>query len=117
MAFDRKAYYKSDKKKELDRIYYQEYKERHLSNSRKLRILYKQWFNDYKSTLSCMKCGFTGHGVAIDFHHDNDDKTDTVATLAGTTSSKKRVLEEISKCTVLCANCHRILHAEMRNSK
>jgi predicted HNH restriction endonuclease len=30
--------------------------------------------------------------------------------------SKEKILLEISKCKVLCANCHRILHWKERNN-
>lgn len=114
MAFDRKAYYKSDKKKEIDRKYYEENKEKSLSRSRQYRKRYKEWFKKIKDGLVCGECGFTGHGEAIDFHHPEDDKSKDVARLAGETSSKKRILEEMKKCKVLCANCHRILHGKIR---
>ena len=75
---------------------------------------FKEWFNEYKSTLKCVKCGFS-HPAALDFHHtDPSIKEDDVAKLK-TMTNKKRLLDEISKCIVLCANCHRIHHYEERN--
>lgn len=75
------------------------------------RKKFKEWFNEYKSTLKCSKCGFS-HPAALDFHHTNPlEKEGDVARLK-TMTNKKRIMEEISKCIVLCANCHRIHHYE-----
>lgn len=110
MAFDRKIYNRSNKKKEIDKAYYENNKEQSMSRTRKYRKVYKEWFETYKNSLVCEKCGFTGHCAAIDFHHDNGDKLFNVAKLAGQTSNKNRIEKEIKKCKVLCSNCHRILH-------
>lgn len=68
------------------------------------------WFNDYKSGCRCEKCGFA-HPAALDFHHqDGEQKESDVAVLVHDGYSKERILEEIAKCIVLCANCHRIHH-------
>jgi len=45
----------------------------------------------------------------MDFHHLRD-KSDVVAKIIKQGSIKK-LKEEIEKCVVLCANCHRKLHA------
>ena len=45
----------------------------------------------------------------LDFHHVSEDKDYAVSNMVGL--SWKKILEEISKCILVCANCHRKLHA------
>ena len=51
------------------------------------------------------------HGsVELDFHHlDGSQKDCPVSSMQ--CRKKSKVAEEINKCVVLCANCHRRLHA------
>jgi hypothetical protein len=74
------------------------------------------WLWEYKSKLSCEACGFS-HPAALDFHHrDPTQKEFDISTLPRRGFSKERALLEIAKCSVLCANCHRILHSEEQRS-
>jgi len=76
------------------------------NNKRELR----RWFKEYKKTLCCSECP-ENHPACLDFHHrEKDDKLFTVSYMVGRGYSKARVLAEIKKCIVLCANCHRKLH-------
>ena len=55
----------------------------------------------------CVKCGETDHRV-LDFNHlDQSKKTAGVTQLAWNLASIKRIKNEIKKCEILCANCHR----------
>jgi hypothetical protein len=64
---------------------------------------------------ACRCCGLTDWRV-LDFHHlEPDDKEGDLARAVRRNWSKERILREIAKCEVLCANCHRILHWEERN--
>jgi hypothetical protein len=45
-----------------------------------------------------------------DFHHINDKKDDIARMF--NYCSEKEILDEIKKCILLCANCHRIIHAK-----
>lgn len=68
----------------------------------------KQLLNNYKSEHGCCVCGDKRYYV-LDFHHrDGEDKEFTISTC--TTSSIARLMEEMSKCDVMCANCHREYH-------
>ena len=72
----------------------------------------KEWLNELKLKSGCAHCGFDKHPTALQFHHLRD-KTDGVSRMAFITRvSVDRLLVEIAKCIVLCANCHAILHAE-----
>jgi hypothetical protein len=70
----------------------------------------EEW-QKFKSSLACTKCNFS-HSAALDFHHENpSQKTGNVHHFAANGQYKK-AYEEIKKCIVLCANCHRIHHYE-----
>ncbi len=77
----------------------------------------KRWFaEEIIAKSSCKNCGFN-HPGALDFHHRNPSEKEGVITeMVANKRSKKAILKEIEKCDVLCANCHRILHWNERNS-
>jgi len=72
------------------------------SNRRKDNL---KWVNEIKSELPCIKCGETDIRC-LDFHHRNPDSK-ILAVASMIRHSRKKILEEIKKCDVLCANCHR----------
>ena len=91
--------------------HYQENKAAYKQRARKAKAELKQWFKDLKSELCCRACGFDTHPCALDFHHqDGSDKDAEVSKLVQNGRSRERILNEIAKCIVLCANCHRIEH-------
>ena len=64
----------------------------------------------------CIKCG-EKHPSCLDFHH-RGGKKDKLGNISETRKfAVKRILEEIAKCDVLCANCHRKHHWNERNQK
>ena len=94
---------KSDKK-----VDYQKNKDRYLSTVFKN----SKWFMELKTGLKCNRCGFD-HPAALDFHHLNPNEKEFSISMNKTyyKNNKEALLEEIKKCEVLCANCHRIEHA------
>lgn len=65
----------------------------------------------YKMKLGCSRCGYAEHPAALDMHHhEQDSKEAAVVTMIHDCVSEDRLWKEIAKCTVLCANCHRIVH-------
>ena len=60
----------------------------------------------------CAICGYRESPFALDFHHKNgkDDKEFVVSKLWKYPWSL--ILEEVQKCDVLCANCHRVVTME-----
>lgn len=60
----------------------------------------------YKETHPCERCG-EAHPAGLQFHHrDRSSKVASIGTLASSGLSASRLLDEIAKCEVLCANCH-----------
>jgi len=102
---------KEDKAKyhrEYHAEWYKKNKEETRQKQQERRKEIREWFADYKSKLKCTNCS-EDHPVTLDFHH-LEDKDQEVSRLVADGSSKKRILKEINKCIVLCANCHRKAH-------
>lgn len=55
----------------------------------------------------CMDCGERYPPFVMDLDHVRGDKQDNVSLMAGTGASEAAIMEEIAKCDVVCANCHR----------
>ena len=65
---------------------------------------------------ACVRCG-ESDPICLDFHH-RDEGTKHLAIAAAVRKwPLKRVMQEIEKCDILCANCHRKLHAERRERR
>jgi len=88
--------------------HYQENREAYIKKAARHRAAYAEWWKEFKATLSCEECG-EDHPATIDFHHVRD-KEITLANAIHQGWGKKRVMEEVAKCKVLCANCHRKEH-------
>ena len=70
----------------------------------------KQEINEIKSNCCCAKCS-ESRGYVLDFHHINPDtKENTIARLTSNSYRIDKVYDEMKKCIVLCANCHREFH-------
>ena len=57
----------------------------------------------------CEVCGYDKCIEALEFHHI--DETTKEFAVSGSTKSLDRQKAEADKCIMLCANCHRELHA------
>ena len=57
----------------------------------------------------CMDCGKTYPPQVYDFHHERD-KEECVSILIRNNRKLETILEEVDKCVLLCANCHRLRH-------
>jgi hypothetical protein len=91
-------------------------KEKSNVRNRKRKQAKRYWLQQYKESLKCSSCGEDRWWV-LDFHHrDPSEKEQGVARLFGC-ASKERIMKEIEKCDVLCANCHRDLHHRERITK
>ncbi|MDO8590725.1 MAG: hypothetical protein Q7R65_01965 [bacterium] len=59
----------------------------------------------------CMICGYNRCAAALDFHHRNPKQKDFSLSVRGLTRSWEKIQKEIKKCVLICANCHREIHA------
>lgn len=90
--------------------WYETNKEKRRAEVKARKVKIREWFHDYKRSLSCSICGLSGKDYpgALDFdHRPGEEKDMIVSKLVGDGYAKSRIQKEIEKCDVLCANCHR----------
>lgn len=64
----------------------------------------------------CNRCNWVGHLAGFDFHHKNPSDKDFNPNAAKLASmSWERVKNELDKCELLCALCHREEHSDYSN--
>jgi hypothetical protein len=72
----------------------------------------REFVYDYLLTHPCEECGESDVRV-LEFHHTGK-KDMAVSYMVSNGYSVDRIQAEISKCTILCANCHRKITVEER---
>lgn len=102
--------------KERDRIHFEKNKRKILDQTQQWRKKSSEWFAEYKKTLKCEICG-ENHPSVIQFHHKDPSIKKESISLMYWKVNKEKVMEEIEKCSVLCANCHFKLHWNERNNE
>lgn len=58
----------------------------------------------------CCICGFDKYSSALEFHHVNPEDKVFEITSGGLTKNLPTQIEEVKKCVLVCANCHRGIH-------
>lgn len=77
---------------------------------KKRRHELRKWFDEYKNTLKCSICS-ESHISCLDFHHNDPlQKEISLCNAIGRGWSKKSIVNEVEKCSIVCSNCHRKLH-------
>ena len=90
------AYHIGDGQKEKARI-----------RQRNLRKDISKYVQEYKQSRPCSDCKKSYPYWVMDFDHLGN-KSFTISSYKGSTSSLEKVKLEIEKCDVVCSNCHRI---------
>lgn len=84
----------------------QYYRDKHNRHRAKVFALFRDW----KKDKVCSICG-EDHVACIVLHHRNpNEKQGGISYLISRGWGWNRILDEILKCDILCANCHRKLH-------
>lgn len=66
----------------------------------------KEFINKYLETHSCVDCG-ESDPIVLEFDHVRGNKLGNIADMSRNGYSIEKIEEEIFKCDVRCANCHR----------
>ena len=83
-----------------DRIY---------EGSKRHRIKKRDELAAYKLEKGCADCGYKAHAAALDFDHlPGTTKSFDIGSAVTNAQDWKNVWNEVAKCEVVCANCHRV---------
>lgn len=82
----------------------------------------REWLQGIKAACGCVDCGINDPDVLEFDHRDPSQKSFTIGSSSGVGGTRERLLDEINKCDVRCANCHRkrtvlLKHARIRKPK
>jgi hypothetical protein len=114
--FSRKGTGLQSRCKACYKIYHQQYYEnnrekyfaKNRRNKNRQRTRLKAIINDAKQA-PCQDCGQVFHPWVMEFdHREGTTKIDAVGNLAGRGCTDEKLRNEIEKCDIVCANCHRM---------
>lgn len=86
--------------------YNREYRKKYRAKNKEL---WKQIIKEHYGKIACSVCGYNKCFDAIDFHHNGNKKCEPSSLLRIRPTPER--IEELKKCDILCANCHREIHA------
>ena len=96
-----------EKQRAAKQRYYERNRDVYRDKNRRKRERMHDLRRELKSK-PCADCGETFPSYVMDFdHRQRHEKVDQVAMLVSSLSMR-RLLTEVEKCDVVCANCHRI---------
>jgi hypothetical protein len=68
----------------------------------------KDYVRKLKEDNPCSDCGQYYHFSQMDFDHVSGKKKTSLARISNSAASIKTIKDEINKCELVCANCHRL---------
>ncbi len=105
------GYKDKEKQREYQRQWHIRHKESSGDRQRRRRREARELMNSYKQ--ECIRCGYSKCKGALEFHHrDSRTKLGGITEIVHRLWKAERIIAEIAKCDVLCANCHREGHCE-----
>jgi hypothetical protein len=97
-----------DCRKEYDAAYHRRHRERRRLQKKQNRADFMGWYHALKEGKPCTDCGAVLPPRAMQWDHlPGNEKIDHVATLRQA-NNRRRILAEIAKCELVCANCHAV---------
>jgi hypothetical protein len=112
-------WYKANRERELEksRQWHRENRDASNASNRKYKQSLRDLINEYKKAGVCVRCGVGDYRI-LDFHHiDPAQKKFELNTGLKKSMGARALLDEIAKCELVCANCHRLLHWEEENTE
>ena len=86
-------------------------RESHRIRSANRRAEIRRHIDEYKMGRPCVDCGGVFPPVCMDFHHTHGEKLFEMSSAVTHTRRLDKVILEMEKCVLICANCHRLRHA------
>ncbi len=97
-------------KKQYNEKYYENNKQCFRDRNKEVRKKCTKYIKEYKEKGKCKYCD-ESESICLDFNHrDPKEKKFTIANHSHGRIAFGTLLNEIKKCDLVCANCHRKLH-------
>jgi hypothetical protein len=96
-----------EEQRAAQRRYFEANRRSYREHQENLRRANRAWVDQLKESLPCADCGGFFPACVMDFDHREDDKVLGISA-AVRSWGRDRLLLEIKKCDLVCANCHRI---------
>ena len=104
-----------EKIRQYEREWYKKNKDKRQACNEKWQQKQIAAYQELKKNLFCSFCK-ESDPVCLEFHHTDPKQKDMAVSVAAARFSTKRLMREIEKCVVLCANCHRKEHAKLKEA-
>lgn len=95
-----------EKQREAIRKHYYANRDYYLEKAKRQKEELREWVRNEKQKTPCKDCGVLYPSYVTDYDHIGEKKMNI--SLLINRGSAKQVKEEIKKCELVCANCHRI---------
>jgi hypothetical protein len=97
-----------DCRRSYDAEYHRATQPLRVEQKRERHAEFVEWYLALKAGKPCADCGLTYHPAAMQWDHlPGAAKLASVADLCRK-NNRRRVLDEIAKCELVCANCHAV---------
>ncbi len=101
------------KQRKSQRKHYASHQKVELAKRMRRKKEIRDWFQALKEEQVCSRCG-ENETCCLEYHHRNPSKKiKHVANMIRDGNGKMSILVEIEKCDLVCANCHRKIHASV----
>ena len=101
------SYKDRDEQNAAWRRWYRDNAKRKIAWAQRRRQKMRAWWRELKATKRCERCGERDPDC-LQFHHRDPatKETNLGYVVSSAQWSRERILAEVAKCDVLCANCH-----------
>ena len=65
----------------------------------------------------CSRCGYDKYQGALEFHHLDPKEKDFNPSHLKKYTFNERIMSELDKCILVCSNCHREIHHELKEKE
>jgi hypothetical protein len=96
--------------------HYQANKERRQEQNKRRQAEFMAWYISLKADRPCADCGQVFHPAAMQWDHLPGFEKKANLSLLARRGGRQRVLDEIAKCELVCANCHAVRSHLRRDS-
>jgi hypothetical protein len=109
MPFKDKEKAKAYRNKYMKEVWYPKNRTKHINSVKILKSKLTNYLDEFKRKGLCADCGFSGkeYPGVLEFDHLKDKKFE-ISAFAKYILSLASLKEEMAKCDLVCANCHRI---------